>query len=391
MSKLVTYLEELRTDQSEREAIAAEAGDVVEPAGPKTGKRRPPPEGVWEGTLRDLNLRDIPEPVSIASLGRVPVTQGAKVVLYGPPSSTKTLVAFRSCLQVAMAGGRVWILEGEGHEHSFRQRLNRIAFGLDADGLGDAAERVLITHKPFVLEQGVDYWKSRLEAWKPDLVCLDPLVDFTGADENSTKEMRAYLRLVQIATDQYGCAVIVCHHSTKPSESGRSRERGSGSIKGWADVHISVHADDAKRRPGMVVARMRCEKGRDLSTQPEDTELRWHFEPMAIRLETTEAEPEHEPEPKPDLDERRAAQRGKQLHGRQRRVVELLAKAPLSKKELRDRLGISGARLNEALEPLFAEERVHIGGIERVNLRGEKRVLDVVKLGAAPLPLPVAE
>lgn len=382
---ILALTREMRNDALEREAIQAEGNDTAPRSNGKV-KRIPAPDGVWEGSLREFNARPIDKPAELAGLGTVLVTAGAKVVLYGPPSSTKTLLAFRAAIAVALAGGTVWILEGEGHEFYFRDRLNRLARGLSPHGLGEAEDRIRITHKPFVLAEGLAYWRARLAELGPTMIVLDPLVDYSDANENDSKEMRAYLRLVQIATDQFGAAAIVCHHSTKPNDKGRISERGSTAIKGWSDVHIKVLPVSKEGR--IVTARMSCEKGRDSAAAAPDAMLEWEFGdaitlgvleagPDPVRPDGPATPPPQKPDERAKVDARRTGE-----------LVALLGKhAGLMKEEIKDRTGWGGADLNRILDPLFREGRVHMVREVRTNARGSKRVAAIVRLGPAPDPV----
>jgi archaellum biogenesis ATPase FlaH len=75
-----------------------------------------------------------------------------------------------------------------------------------------------------------------VNAWKPDLVVLDPLVYFYGGDENSTAEAIAFFTLLR----QLRTTVLLVHHQNKDAQK-------TGSIKTAARGSI-VFIDQARTR-----------------------------------------------------------------------------------------------------------------------------------------------
>jgi replicative DNA helicase len=79
------------------------------------------------------------------------------------------------------------------------------------------------------------------------LLIIDPLRDVHGAEENSSDGMSNVMRRLRVLGELLGCAVLVNHHATKPSESTKGRKpgqqlRGSGAIYGSADT-VMVFTD----------------------------------------------------------------------------------------------------------------------------------------------------
>jgi hypothetical protein len=96
--------------------------------------------------------------------------------------------------------------------------------------------------------------KATAKGWPvPDVVVIDTLTDnFGGGDTSDHKDMRRFLATVNLLRQQYGCAVVVLHHTGWDSK----RERGAKSIRDAADVAIFLDRKDDE----IVVS---CEKMRD--------------------------------------------------------------------------------------------------------------------------------
>jgi hypothetical protein len=96
--------------------------------------------------------------------------------------------------------------------------------------------------------------KATAKGWPvPDVVVIDTLTDnFGGGDTSDHKDMRRFLATVNLLRQQYGCAVVVLHHTGWDSK----RERGAKSIRDAADVAVFL-----ERKDGQIV--VSCEKMRD--------------------------------------------------------------------------------------------------------------------------------
>ena len=82
-----------------------------------------------------------------------------------------------------------------------------------------------------------------LMPYRPDAVVVDTLnAYFGGGDENSTQDMTRFVTALRLVRDTVNCSVVTLHH-TGLADSGR--ERGSGVLRGAADVIIQVAKDEA--------------------------------------------------------------------------------------------------------------------------------------------------
>jgi hypothetical protein len=376
---VLAFTRELRNDALEREAIQNEPIDRARANGKAA---RPPaefPRNVWTGTLRELRAMNLPEAASIGALGDIPMTAGERILIHGAPSTCKTLLAYHGAIGHVLGGGTVMLVQGEGRKRATVDRLCKLAAGINRAGLGDAEERVHIVHGAFDLLQDHRAFVETFERVKPSMVVVDPLVSYSRAKENDAAEMSGFLRGFDFVIDA-GATLVVLHHATKPDQHGRTRERGSGAIRAWADSSIGLSV-----KPGDPPGNVQCEhdKCRDEEKQPRRL-LRWLFTASDICLDSEELdapEPMQQANaPKPSRDSRNAAILAK----RTGQLVALLGKTGgLTRHEIRDRVGWSGGELKAVLDPLFGDSRVHQTREEGRNARGQSRVREIIRLGAA--------
>lgn len=151
----------------------------------------------------------------------------------------------------------------------------------------------------YVLGEGVDGWKWRIRAWeteyakqygtparnrlmtrdraialyddasvsdfikeveahfptdKPVLIVFDTFSRMmAGVDENATNVMTAAVKNVDRIRDHFGCAIVMCHHTTKNGE----KERGNSSYRGALDHQLFMEFAGKRR------VKLRTDKAKD--------------------------------------------------------------------------------------------------------------------------------
>lgn len=78
-----------------------------------------------------------------------------------------------------------------------------------------------------------------IEPFNPEVLIIDPVINFSTADENSNPEVRALCRVVDSLSAVLGCAVVLVHHSGKGVKGGDHFEtaiRGASAFRGWYDT-----------------------------------------------------------------------------------------------------------------------------------------------------------
>jgi RecA/RadA recombinase len=84
--------------------------------------------------------------------------------------------------------------------------------------------------------------KSSDTASAPVLVIIDTLARAlpSGADENSAKDMGAFINVVDRIRNRFQCVVVIIHHTGQPDKGASNRARGSSALKAAMDAELSV-------------------------------------------------------------------------------------------------------------------------------------------------------
>lgn len=91
-----------------------------------------------------------------------------------------------------------------------------------------------------------------IAAFRPDVVCLDPLVELHSANENDNQALRAVVSCLRRVARAHNCAILLVHHARKGSAASAGDPdmiRGAGAIVGAARVALTVvtmTADEAR-------------------------------------------------------------------------------------------------------------------------------------------------
>jgi AAA domain-containing protein len=180
-------------------------------------------------------IRDILQPQTIA-------------VVFGPAKNGKT---FAICdLLMHAAHGLAW------HGHAVTRPL-RVAFlaGEGRSGLRLRLHAWLAAHdtvplrgdfrllpESLSLPDRVSDVVELLKEYRPDATCVDTVnAYYGGGDENSTQDMTRFCDALRYVRDAAETAVVAVHHTGLADS---SRERGSGVLRGAADVIVQVAKDE---------------------------------------------------------------------------------------------------------------------------------------------------
>lgn len=158
-------------------------------------------------------------------------------IIYGESGAGKSFIGLDYALQVAQKLNAVYIpTEGEAgyakrvaawcQHHNAKEGKLFFIFGSISLFDRDLFEKLLID----------------LSTIKPQLIIVDTLaMALAGGDENSTRDMGVLLRSCRRIIRALGSSVVLVHHVNK----GGIVERGSGALRGNADIMIKVSpADD---------------------------------------------------------------------------------------------------------------------------------------------------
>ena len=161
------------------------------------------------------------------------------------------------CLTYVGREGVVYIM-GEGRGRlGIRVRAQKMHLGVD----GQAGVHFITTAVPMLNITEVVRLIATIETLgtPPAAIIWDTLSrTFIGGDENSSKDMAAYVAAIDRVKEAVGGTAIVQHHTGHGS---RDRERGSSVLGGAADTIMSLDDKDG-------VLELACEKQKDASEFP---------------------------------------------------------------------------------------------------------------------------
>jgi len=251
----------------QKRASATDIADEMRPL-----KRRP-----LLRRLSDITL----EPIPFLIDGLLP--QGSLSMLFGDPGCGKSFVAIDIAMCIAtgssfhgkpVSGGAVIYIAGEGY-HGLTQRawawaaykeipiedaeiyISRTSVDIPDD---DAREKLTSEIHSLIGDNG-----------KPELIVLDTVArNFGGNDENSTKDMGAFITAVDAINAEFDCATLLVHHT---GHADKSRARGAIALKGALDTEYRLSKNDA-------FLTLECTKAKDFE---EPKGMRFMLQPLELQ------------------------------------------------------------------------------------------------------------
>jgi len=223
----------------------AEGFDVQAFISPQAGQAKP-----LKYRLLDVDALENLEPVEWLIDGAVPVSGFAG--LYGPSGGLKSFAAVDMALHIAT--GREWngkavkqgcvvYIAGEGQRGMAKRVMGwRRAF----PEAGRPDFHMLPSSVSISLDDDLTEVARTLDSLpiKPVLIVIDTLArNFGPGDENSQKDMGAFIRGIDALIEHTKSAVMVVHHTGKDVDKG---ERGSSSFRGAVDSLIFCKRTDKR-------------------------------------------------------------------------------------------------------------------------------------------------
>lgn len=226
------------------------------------GRQPPTQEPAAAGGFETLSfgaLADAPPPAPETFWRDGVLFRGARMLVAGPPKIGKSTLVIQLALAAATGGEllghgfvrplRVLWVQAEIHKAFLHQRLQRLTAELSAEEHALLRERFVMTGRcDLDLLDGADYdlLSRAVTDQDPDLLIIDPIINFSSADENDNAEMRKLLRLVDALGARHDCAVVLVHHTRKDASSGAfDAVRGASALRGWFDTGLMLSGDAA--------------------------------------------------------------------------------------------------------------------------------------------------
>lgn len=153
---------------------------------------------------------------------------------------------------------RVLMLEQELGNYDLRERLIPMIRSLPHDQAKLFGENLYTHSMDHTLQLDTEDGMKRIDALvaeaRPDVLVLDPLIEFHTSDENSTQAMACVLRNLDLLRQKYNLCLSISHHTGKPndnsSRSGPDLLRGNSVIYGKGDAFFM--ASVRNRAAGIV-------------------------------------------------------------------------------------------------------------------------------------------
>jgi len=222
------------------------------------------PNGTQPSRFKLIEAADLKLLPPVRLLGSTHIVAEGLNVIFGPSGSYKSFYTLDTALRLAQSSVVVYVA-AEGAS-GFQ---NRVEAWCEHHQVG-AGQLKFITEEVNLLDSSIiaEFAHTLKSIKKPiHLVIFDTYARcMPGGDENSAKDAGLAIRHCAKIQRAFKTAVAVVHHSNR-AETG---ERGSGALRGAADMMIEVNAPDD-------VIRVSCEKAKDWEAWPAET---YRFQPV---------------------------------------------------------------------------------------------------------------
>ena len=96
--------------------------------------------------------------------------------------------------------------------------------------------------KNLMRDKDIDEIATSIDYHKPDIVMIDPIINFFDGEENSNSEIHQMLSRVDRLIELFGVAVIIAHHTGKERADDLSfmSARGGSAFAGWMDSGVKL-------------------------------------------------------------------------------------------------------------------------------------------------------
>ncbi len=201
------------------------------------------------------------------------LNQGSLMIIGGPPKSYKSFMTntIATCLLTGnnlfgavrkMSGGRhkpeevfpvsepqrVLLLEQEVGEEDLQQRFLPVLPTLSPAELKLFTENLYVHSCDYNMlldtTDGRKYISGIIRDCKPNVLILDPLIEFHTSNENDTQAMARIMHNITVLRQDHKLSVIINHHTSKPSQESPRRGpdllRGSSVLFGKGDTFLML-------------------------------------------------------------------------------------------------------------------------------------------------------
>ncbi|WP_418180763.1 AAA family ATPase [Aliarcobacter lanthieri] len=183
----------------------------------------------------------------------LPIPLGTITIISAPGGTGKTWIVAQLALRFILEhpNKKIFLWLSEDLESIVKHRMNLICNSILDTPLDNRFENVTITDtspEPLlernkgIYKMGYKFDQLRAELKDYDVIVLDPLLAFYGADENDNSQARLFMQPFMNWCKEMNKSIIFLHHSNKPVGSDNlSRTRGAGAFVDASRVCYEVN------------------------------------------------------------------------------------------------------------------------------------------------------
>jgi RecA-family ATPase len=138
---------------------------------------------------------------------------------------------------------KVLSLQAELREARLKERLAPTYTGMKEEFLRNS--RTWATKNQVIFGRDSNLIAQECDEFKPDVLEIDPMINFHKYNENNATEMANFFREIDILKDRFNFSVIMAQHFKKQGDPKQKTSlldmiRGSTSMRGWASTTIAM-------------------------------------------------------------------------------------------------------------------------------------------------------
>lgn len=205
-------------------------------------------------TAGELLDSDLQKPESLWMDGAI--SPGDIIGIYGPPKVKKSFFAMGLAMAAACGGEflgspfsrplRVMWIQAELKKEYLKERFEKMVGRFGPEDTARIRDNFLMSDRlTLIIDREPEFLKlvRTVSYYKPDLIMIDPLFNFTLCEENDASKVRHLLiRLSKLRELVPGLSVAVVHHAKKDIDLSSPFEsiRGSGAFRGYHDFGVML-------------------------------------------------------------------------------------------------------------------------------------------------------
>jgi len=207
-----------------------------------------------------------PPPIPETFWGHGVLFRGARMLIGGAPKVGKSRFFLAMAVAAAIGGSFlgqrfekplkvIWV-QAEIHVSFVHERIKSMMVGVHGDQRTLLGQNLIVTGRlDLDLTNALDRAQidTAIGKYQPDMVCFDPAINFSTANENENSEVRStLLRHIDAMGAKHNAAMVLVHHTRKEAATAASNAiaeasfdaiRGARAFRGWYDTGILLGGD----------------------------------------------------------------------------------------------------------------------------------------------------